>query len=105
MVQEVVNLRTVTRDSELIGKTLMRDVNCQTTLNGHLKVREKKKVKKKRMNVKFSREIVLNCPLLPVICSQSAEVPHAATGQVAVWLRPNQDSYFRGLYVLHSLSS
>lgn len=40
------------------------------------------------MNVKFSTEIVLksgvNCPLLPVICSQSAEVPHAATDQLAV---------------------
>lgn len=45
------------------------------------------------MNVKFSTEIVLknlttqsgvNCPLLPVICSQPAEVPHAATDQLAV---------------------
>lgn len=46
VVQEVVNLPTVTRDGELIGKILMRDVNCQTTFNGHLKIGEKIKVKK-----------------------------------------------------------
>lgn len=35
VVEEEVNLQTVTRDGEIIDKTLIRDVNCLTTFNGY----------------------------------------------------------------------